>query len=190
MKVGIMGGTFDPIHNGHLILAEEVREKMKLEEIVFIPTGRPPHKRERKITAAEHRMAMTILATNSNPKFKVSSIEIKRRGFSYAIETIEEMKRRKEAEYYFILGSDAAKELSSWYQAEELVKECEFVVAKREGSEIEISQQKQIHVIETPKIEISSTEIRRRIKEGKSVKYLIPEAVEAYIRKENLYEDR
>lgn len=200
MKVGIMGGTFDPIHNGHLILAEAVNDTLKLDEVLFIPSARPPHKSRGDIISPEHRLAMTILATCSHPKFRVSTIEIMRTGPSYAVDTIDALKREyaQGTEFYFILGADAALELSTWHNAQELIEKCNFIVATREGTEIDIkaveaqfgkSAKGHIHRVETPKIEISSTDIRDKIKQGRSIRYLVPNTVEAYIRKEHLYND-
>ena len=200
MKVGIMGGTFDPIHNGHLILAEAVRDALDLDEVLFIPSARPPHKLGRDITSPEHRLAMTVLATCFHPNFRVSSIEILRNGPSYAVDTIDALKREYKAgtEFYFILGADAALELSTWHNAQELIEKCNFIAATREGTHIDInaveaqfgtSAKGHIQRVETPKIEISSTDIRDKLKRGRSIRYLVPDTVEAYIRKEQLYND-
>ena len=200
MKVGIMGGTFDPIHNGHLILAEAVRDTLNLDEVLFIPSARPPHKFRTDIISPEHRLAMTILATCSHSKFRVSTIEIMRTGPSYAIDTIDALKLEYKlgTEFYFILGADAALELSTWHNAQELIEKCQFIVATREGTDIDIKAVESqfsksaighIQKVETPKIEISSTDIREKIRNGHSIKYLVPDTVEAYIRKENLYND-
>ena len=200
MKVGIMGGTFDPIHNGHLILAEAVRDSLNLDEVLFIPSARPPHKARPDIISPEHRLAMTILATCSHPNFRVSTIEILRNGPSYAVDTIDALKREysPNTEFYFILGADAALELSTWHNAQELIEKCNFIAATREGTDIDIKALESqfgksaighIQKIKTPKIEISSTDIRNKIKQGQSIKYLLPDTVEAYIRKENLYNE-
>ena len=200
MQVGIMGGTFDPIHNGHLVTAEAVRDSLGLDEVLFIPSARPPHKRGRQIAPAEHRLAMTILATCSHAKFRVSTIEIMRTGLSYAVDTIDALKSEFDVgtEFYFIIGTDAALELSTWHNALELIEKCSFIVATRQGIEIDIDKieaefgdagKGQIKRVETPKIEISSTDIRDRIKIGRSIKYLVPDSVEEYIRKERHYID-
>ena len=200
MKVGIMGGTFDPIHNGHLVTAEAVRDVLNLDDVMFIPSARPPHKFGKQITAAEHRLAMTILATCSNESFHVSTIEIMRNGPSYAVDTIDALKNDFDAgtEFYFILGADAALELSTWHNAQELIEKCTFIAATRQGTDIDVksveaefgkSGRGHIQRVETPKIEISSTDIRDKIKSGRSIKYLVPDSVEAYIYKERLYYD-
>ena len=200
MKVGIMGGTFDPIHNGHLVTAEAVRDSLSLDEVLFIPSARPPHKIDREITSPEHRLAMTILATCFHPQFRVSTIEILRNGPSYAVDTVDELKREypSDTEFYFILGADAALELSTWHNAQELIEKCYFIAATREGTEIDIkavesefntNAKGRIQRVETPKIEISSTDIREKIKSNRSIRYLVPDSVEAYIKKERLYYD-
>ena len=201
MKVGIMGGTFDPIHNGHLATAEAVRDHLSLDQVLFIPAARPPHKRGRQIADTNHRLAMTTLATCSHPDFHVSTVELERNGPSYAVDTVDSLKNifPSNTDFYFILGADAALELHTWHNAQELVSKCFFVVATRQGTQFDLSsiqnnfgidyRQHIIHV-ETPSLEISSTDIRDKIRHGRSVKYLVPESVELYIRKEALYLDR
>ena len=200
MKVGIMGGTFDPIHNGHLATAESVKDALALDTVLFIPSARPPHKRGKKIADAEHRLAMTILATCSHPDFHVSTVEILRTGPSYAVDTIDTLKQTfpSETQFFFILGADAALELSTWHNAQELVDKCRFVIATRQGTEFDMRLVERVfraesreHLIrvETPALEISSTDIREKIRRGNSIRYLVPEPVEQYIRKECLYLD-
>ena len=200
MKVGIMGGTFDPIHCGHLATAEAVKDALALDQVLFIPSARPPHKRGRKIVEAEHRLAMTILATCSHPDFHVSTIEILRTGPSYAVDTIDALKSifADDTQFFFILGADAALELSTWHNAQELVDKCNFVVATRQGTEFDmrtvekdfsIESRRHLLRVETPALEISSTDIRDKVRRGRSIRYLVPELVEQYIRKECLYLD-
>ncbi len=193
-KIGIMGGTFDPIHYGHLVTAEEVRVKFGLTDVIFVPSGNPPHKIGRKITCVEHRYLMTVLATVTNLFFSVSRVEIDRKGPSYAIDTITQLKSMAgdETELYFITGADAFLQMDKWYKAEELVKMCNFVAATRPGYPIERLDNrfsKYIEIVEVPALSISSTDIRKRVKEGRSIKYLLPEAVEDYIFKNGLYRD-
>lgn len=200
MKVGIMGGTFDPIHNGHLATADAVMDSLKLDQVLFIPAARPPHKRGRHIADTHHRLAMTVIATCSNPHFRVSTVEIDRSGPSYAVDTVDSLKNNfpPHTNFYFILGADAALELHTWYHAQELIAKCFFVVATRQGTEFDldavqmhfsVDHQKHLIRVETPALEISSTDIRDKIRNGRSIKYLVPEAVELYIRKEALYLD-
>lgn len=199
MKYGIMGGTFDPIHIGHLVLAEEVRNKFNLDKIIFIPSGNPPHKDNREVTTAINRYEMTLLATTSNPNFDISSIEIERKGNSYTIDTIKQLRKsyRDKVEFYFITGADAILDLPNWKNVDELLTLSRFIAATRPGFELNEMEEK-IKVIEekynreidsiiVPALQISSTDVRNRIREGNSVKYLLPEIVEDYIFKNKLY---
>ncbi len=198
MKVGIMGGTFDPIHFGHLATAESVREIFKLDEILFIPSARPPHKVERQITPELHRLMMTFLATKSNEFFQVSPMEFLRDGLSYTLDTMTELTKKYGAgtELFFIIGADSMADLSKWYKARELLSKAHFIATNRPNVEVNLealkeffgaSAMKHIHQVSTPGLEISSTDIREKIKSGKSIKYLVPEVVEEYIIKERLY---
>lgn len=200
MKIGIMGGTFDPIHFGHLATAEAVREIFMLDEILFIPAARPPHKRGRKVTDEKHRLAMTILATQSNKFFKVSDMELKRTGLSYTLDTMTELHKTfgSTTELFFIIGADSLADLSKWYEAKTLVEKCHFIATTRQGVDIDFSAIKNyfgaaasehIHRVTTPELEISSTDLREKIRLGRSIKYLVPEAVEEYILRERLYLD-
>lgn len=197
-KVGIMGGTFDPIHIGHLVTAEAVRNEYGLDKVLFIPAANPPHKQEQRVTPAIHRYIMTAMATYSNPYFHVSSIELDRPGPSYTIDTIYELIRRfgDDAALYFITGADAIQEIPTWDRIEELLGLCQFIAATRPGCLPSVDNikehfgdlgQKRIHRLTTPELEISSTDIRERIKQGSSIKYIVPESVENYITKEGLY---
>ena len=198
MKIGIMGGTFDPIHLGHLATAEAVRELFTLDEILFIPAARPPHKLGRKISNEIHRLAMTRLATRSNKFFKVSDMELKRTGLSYTLDTIDELHKTfgSETELFFIIGADSLADLSRWHEAKKLVEKCHFIATTRQGIDIDFSAVRNyfgaaaiehIHCVTTPGLEISSTDLRERIKSGRSIKYLVPEIVEEYILREELY---
>lgn len=198
MKLGIMGGTFDPIHYGHLAMAESAREIFKLEEVLFIPSARPPHKVGRQIASEAHRLMMTFLATKSNPYFNVSPMEMLRDGFSYTLDTINELHRKfgDSTELFFIIGSDALADLSTWHNSKELVGKAHFLTATRPCTSLNFDSLvdffgdvalSHIHQFDTPGLDISSTVIRDKIKAGKSVKYLLPEAVENYINNERLY---
>jgi len=200
-KYGIMGGTFDPIHVGHLVIAEEIRWKFNLDKVIFVPAGNPPHKDISKITSGEHRYRMTLLATISNPYFDVSTIELEKQGITYTIDTIKELKSlcKNNTEFYFITGADSILELSTWKDVDQLLSMCNFVAATRPGfqlskietkvKELESKYNKCIYTVSTPALQISSTDIRNRIREGRPVKYLLPESVEAYIKKHKLYLD-
>lgn len=197
-RVGIMGGTFDPIHVGHLMTAEAVRDEYDLDKVMFIPAAMPPHKLNQDVTAAEHRYTMTVLATCSNPKFEVSDIEMKRSGPSYTIDTVYELVKRfgEDTDFYFITGADTIQEIHTWDRIEELLKLCHFIGASRQGCVPNVDQIKEsfgalgmakIHRLETPELEISSTNIRHRLKKGYSIKYIVPTSVEQYIYKHGLY---
>ena len=199
-RVGILGGTFDPIHIGHLMMAEAVRDEYELENVLFIPAAQPPHKLGRKISPAEDRYLMTVLATCSNPNFEVSDIEMNRPGPSYTIDTISQLITQygKGTEFFFITGADAIQEIHTWDRIDELLELCHFIGASRQGCLPDVNQIKEsfgelgkrkIHRLETPELEISSTDIRNRIKKGYSIKYIVPSCVEQYIYKEGLYKD-
>lgn len=183
-RIGILGGTFDPPHIGHLIIAEEARVALKLEEVWFIPTSAPPHKEAS--TDAEARVEMTKLAIEDNPYFKVNTIEIERSGKSYTIDTIEILKEENpDAEFYFIIGADMVEYLPHWERIDELVNLIRFVGVKRSG--FELISEYDILKVDIPLIEISSTMLRSRLREKRSVKYIVPDAVYSYIKGERLY---
>ena len=216
MKIGIFGGTFNPIHYGHLRGAEEVREKLELNKILFIPSGKPPLKAE-DITGTKHRYEMTRLAIANNPFFELSDIECKKKGKSYTVETIERLKKTNpEYEYYFILGIDAFLDIPNWWKPKRLVTLTNFIIISRPGYAfvdlqmspyMEISRRffkaldnmekamyitklrsdKIVILLSTIPIEISSTEIRKLSKQGKSIKYLLPAEVQSYIINNKLY---
>lgn len=196
-RIGLMGGTFNPIHNGHLVTAEEARVQFALDEVIFIPSGKPPHKSERKIADAHHRAMMTLLATVTNPYFHVSQVEIERPGYSYTYDTVsyfQELYQGK-AELYFITGADAILEIIAWKNVEQLFEKCWFIAATRPGfdlsairsSDLPKAAKEKVFYMEIPALAISSTDVRRRIKEGRPIKYLMPSAVETYIYKNKLY---
>lgn len=194
MKIGIMGGTFDPIHIGHLVAAEEARAVFGLDKVIFVPNYQPPHKPGVPITDPEHRYAMVLLSIYTNPYFEVSRMEIERKGLSYAIDTVREfIKLYPGADIYFITGADAIAEILSWKDGREILKLCKFIAVTRPGYDIEKVKEKlrsvdnNVEFLRITEINISSTEIRRRVKEGKPIKYLVPETVENYIYKHNLY---
>ncbi|MDF2877149.1 MAG: nicotinate-nucleotide adenylyltransferase [Clostridia bacterium] len=201
-KLAIMGGTFDPIHIGHLVTAEEVRHEFNIDEVIFVPTGHPPHKSNINMTTSEHRYLMTVLATAANASFKVSRLEIDREGVTYTIDTIKELKRMygEEVRLYFITGADAIHKILTWKESEKLLQLCEFVAVTRPGhnknellwqiDELKRRYQTNIHFLEVPALAISSSNIRERIHHMKTIKYLVPEEVENYIKKYNLYEYR
>ncbi len=200
-KLGIMGGTFDPIHYGHLVAAEAVRDRFQLDKVLFIPSGNPPHKNSKNVTDAIHRYNMTLLATAANPYFEVSRIEIDRKGITYTIDTIKELMTLygSGTELFFITGADALLEILTWYKVDELLKLCNFVAATRPGfnkkdleqklHEIKSKYSKEVFQIEIPSLAISSTDIRTRVNNNHTFKYLLPESVEQYIIKHGIYRE-
>ncbi len=198
MNVGILGGTFDPVHSGHLILAEVAREQLNLNEILFIPAGQPWLKVERTITPAEHRVQMLRLALDDTPYFRTSEMEIKRSGPTYTIDTINALKKRlsDEDELFFILGQDNLMQLPQWHDAPELIQLCYLVAAPRPGvkkpdlkaMEAEIPGIRQrVMLMKEPLVDISATDIRERVARGLSVRHLVPEPVNRYIKEHRLY---
>lgn len=201
-KVGIMGGTFDPIHYGHLVAAEAARAEFNLQQVIFVPTGRPPHKEGLEISDAKDRLLMTTLATLTNPYFDVSRVDIDRPGLTYTIDTIRDLRQiyGPEAALYFITGADALLEILSWKDAAELVNKCQFIAASRPGyslGQLEnalgsffTENRRVFHLLEVPALAISSTDIRERVRSGRPIQYLLPETVAYYIMKNHLYIER
>jgi nicotinate-nucleotide adenylyltransferase len=184
-----MGGTFDPIHHGHLVAAEEVRFALGLDRVIFIPAGRPWQKREGVVTAAEQRYEMTKLATQSNPSFEVSRIEVDREGPTYTIETLHELK--SEGDLYFITGADATLDILTWKDPDEALGLATFVAVSRPGHDLgkldDLPVKGRVVVLEIPALAISSTDIRRRVAEGRPIRYLVPDQVARYIADQGLY---
>jgi nicotinate-nucleotide adenylyltransferase len=190
IKIGLFGGTFDPIHMGHLIAAEEVCRILKLDKIIFIPTGIPPHKNYKYLTPIKHRFAMVKLAIKGNPKFLISDYEVRKKGKSYSIDTVRYFKEKlgKNVKIYFIIGSDIIPELHTWKEIKKLLKLCSFIIMTRPGFKIPEVRVKKIGRLVNIKSEnISSRHIRRLVKSGKSIKYLVPKEVEEYIYEKKLY---
>lgn len=189
--LGVLGGTFDPIHVGHLVLTEQVREKFQLERVIFIPCASPPHKTEQELSSTRDRFEMTKLALEGSPFFFVSDIELKREGLSYTVETLRELKELyKDSEIYFLTGSDVLNEITTWKDPEEIYKLAKIVIGIRPGFDKfdpENHFAKKSIIINITGIDISSTQIREKVRKGESIKYLVPSKVEEYIRKRNLY---
>ncbi len=187
MKIGILGGTFNPIHIGHLILADEVREKLSLDKVIFVPTYIPPHKQNSEVAAADERLRMVKAAIKGNKFFKTSDIEIKRKGPSYTVDTVKAFNKKFPGdELYFITGSDLLKYLDEWKDFQELLGLMKFVVATRPGYPLE-KIPSYVRRVSIRAVDVSAFEIRQCIKESKSFRYLVPEAVFEYINKKKLY---
>ena len=187
MKIGILGGTFNPVHIGHLILAEEVREKLNLDKIVFVPANLPPHKNGSDIAPARDRFNMLKAAIKGNKFFDVSDIEIKRQGKSYTIDTLREFKEiYPKQELYFITGSDLLKYLDEWKDLDQILKIVTVIVATRPGYPLE-SIPDYISTVSIRAVDVSAFEVRQALKDGKSFRYLVPEAAYKYILKKGLY---
>ncbi|MGM0844166.1 MAG: nicotinate-nucleotide adenylyltransferase [Bacillota bacterium] len=185
-RVGLLGGTFNPPHLGHLIIANEVLHQFNLDEIRFMPAGIPPHKQIKGDTSSEQRKEMVISAIENHPKFVLETIELEKEGPSYTYETIKLLvEREPHSDFHFIIGGDMIDYLPKWHKIEELSQLIGFIGVKRPGYEAESSYN--VTMADIPQIEISSTMIRDRITAGKTVKYLIPEGVSDYIREEKLY---
>uniref|UniRef100_A0A7C2E2W3 Probable nicotinate-nucleotide adenylyltransferase n=1 Tax=Ammonifex degensii TaxID=42838 RepID=A0A7C2E2W3_9THEO len=198
VRIGLMGGTFDPIHYGHLVAAEDARFELGLEKVIFIPAGQPPHKPKERVSAAAHRVAMVRLAIATNPYFELSTIEVERPGPSYTVDTVAAFREQYSAgELYFITGADAVAEILSWHKAEELLTLCQLVAVTRPGYVLEALRERlrgldgylwrRIRLLPVPGVAISSTALRERVREGRPIRYLLPEEVEAYIREQGLY---
>jgi nicotinate-nucleotide adenylyltransferase len=186
-RLGVMGGTFDPIHHGHLVAASEVASVFDLDEVVFVPTGQPWQKADKDVTAAEHRYLMTVVATASNPSFTVSRVDIERPGPTFTIDTLRDLKvERPDAQLFFITGADAMAQILTWKNAEELWSLAKFIGVTRPGHELD-GRGRDVSLLEVPAMAISSTDCRRRVGEQKPVWYLVPDGVVQYIAKHQLY---
>jgi nicotinate-nucleotide adenylyltransferase len=190
-RLGVMGGTFDPIHHGHLVAASEVADFLDLDEVIFVPTGQPWQKGDRKVSPAEDRYLMTVIATASNPRFSVSRVDIDRPGETYTIDTLRDLRaeRGSEAEFYFITGADALAMMISWRDAEELFKLAHFVGCTRPGHQLTLTDlpADRLTLLEIPALAISSTECRERVRGGHPIWYLVPDGIVQYISKRGLY---
>jgi nicotinate-nucleotide adenylyltransferase len=188
-----MGGTFDPIHHGHLVAASEAQAWFGLDEVVFVPTGQPWQKTHRDVSAAEHRYLMTVIATASNPHFKVSRVDVDREGPTYTIDTLRDLRAvLPDADLFFITGADALTDIFSWRDADEMFELAHFVGCTRPGSEMDAETLSQIPaervtMLEIPALSISSSDCRDRQKHGQPIWYLVPDGIVQYIQKHDLY---
>jgi nicotinate-nucleotide adenylyltransferase len=192
-RIGVMGGTFDPIHHGHLVAASEVGYFYSLDEVIFVPTGEPWQKKDRQVSAAEDRYLMTVIATASNPRFSVSRVDIDRPGPTYTIDTLRELRSQvgPDAELFFITGADALEKMMTWQDVDELFKLAHFVGCTRPGHRLSGAglPDGRVSLIEIPALAISSTNCRERVSQGEPIWYLVPDGIVQYISKNGLYRD-
>ena len=195
-KIGIMGGTFDPIHYGHLVTAQEAFYKFKLDKVIFMPAGIPPHKERSDIVEAKQRYLMTVMATSDNEDFEVSDLEVNKETPSYTVETLATLKEEHpDSELYFITGADAIAEIITWKNPEEAAVLTKFVAATRPGFSLdkfrqqinEISDNLRLYELEVPSLAISSTDIRKRVEKNQPIRYLLPDKIWRYISSKGLY---
>lgn len=196
-RLGILGGTFDPIHFGHLVIAEDARVYLGLAKVLFVPAFHPPHKTHRAYSTFEHRVRMVQLGIQGNKHFELSLIEAERPGLSYTVDTLRELQSHlgQNAELYFIVGMDSLSNLTSWYRPAELLTRCRLVVAERAGYQADLATlekaipnlRQRLELIDTPELSISSTDLQRRLASGMAIRYQVPPSVEKYIRAQRLY---
>ncbi len=191
-KIGVMGGTFDPIHHGHLVAASEVADRFDLDEVIFVPTGQPWQKSSRAVSPAEDRYLMTVVATASNPRFSVSRVDIDREGPTYTADTLADLHAAMpDDQLFFITGADALAAILSWRRVDEIFRYAHFVGVTRPGYELEDDHLPDgaVTLVEVPAMAISSSECRERVSAGRPVWYLVPDGVVQYISKRNLYRE-
>lgn len=197
MRLGVFGGTFDPVHYGHLVAAEEVRYRLRLDKVLFVPAGMPPHKLDHDITPTRHRLAMLELAIASNPGFALSRVDIDRHGPCYTVDTLALLHEEygPGTELFFLMGMDSLADLLTWKEPERLIRLAWIVAVGRPRFQADVDEldkvlpgaAERICIVDTPLMEVSSSDIRQRVREGAPIRYQVPEAVEAYIRAHRLY---
>jgi nicotinate-nucleotide adenylyltransferase len=191
-RIGVMGGTFDPVHHGHLVAASEVQARFHLDEVIFVPTGQPWQKGAREVSPAEDRYLMTVIATASNPHFSVSRVDIDRKGPTYTVDTLQDLRlSRPEADLFFITGADALSQILSWHNVEKLFGLAHFIGVTRPGYTLDDHHlpDGSVSLVEVPALAISSTACRDRVALGEPVWYLVPDGVVQYIQKRDLYSE-
>ena len=196
--IGVIGGTFDPIHTGHLIIAQEALTRLELDRVLFVPAGQPPHKLEREITDPERRFEMVRLAVAGNARFSVSRVDLDRDGPCYTVDTIGLLQRTwgEDTRLYFVIGADSLSELPTWRQPERLLRLCQVVAVARPGHQMDLQAldrllpgaASRVRLLDAPTLDISSTEIRRRVAGGLSIRYLVPAEVARYVEQYRLYD--
>jgi nicotinate-nucleotide adenylyltransferase len=200
MRIGVFGGTFDPVHLGHLILAEQCREQGRLDQVLFVPSARPPHKQRHVVTPFRQRVEMLQLATAGHPAFRIDERENERPGLSYTVDTLDELKKgHPAADWFLLVGSDTLAELHEWYDPAGIVRRAGLLVVARDGERVLSAEEMReslklpeteavrLEVIVSPPIALSSRDLRRRAAEGRSLRYLVPRAVECYVEEKRLY---
>lgn len=189
-RLGIYGGTFDPVHMGHLLMAEEAVERLRLDRLVFLPAARPAHKRDRRITSAAHRVAMLKLAIRGNPRFAVSSFEASRDGVTYTVQSLEWFAKREAADLFFLMGQDSLEEFDTWRDPDRILALARLAVVPRGDGErpgLAAAVRRRVVFLKPPRIGIAASEIRRRLARRRTVRYWLPDSVLAYIRRHGLY---
>lgn len=196
-RVGVLGGTFDPIHHAHLVAAQEALHALALDCVLFVPAGNPPHKPARPISAAHHRVAMVSLAIAGRPGFHLSLVDVERPGPHYTVQTLTILRERwgAEARFFFIVGTDSLAELSTWRQPEGIVALADLAVVERPGAPVDMEALearlpglgRHLHPVDMPLLQISSTDLRARVRDGRPIAFLVPQAVEDYAREHGLY---
>lgn len=197
MRIGVFGGTFDPVHLAHLILADQAREQGRLDQVLFVPAARPPHKHEHDLTPFAQRVEMLSLAISGQPAFRIDELEKDRAGPSYTVRTLELIgERHPGAELFLLIGSDTLRDLPTWYEPQAVVAQATLLVMARPGVDLVHGEKlrRQLHmpalrmeVVQVPLVDIASSDVRQRVREGRSIRYLVPRAVEAYIQDKQLY---
>ncbi|MBI2953582.1 MAG: nicotinate-nucleotide adenylyltransferase [Chloroflexi bacterium] len=197
MKIGVLGGSFDPIHYGHLLAAEEVRFRLQLSEVLFVPAGQPPHKLTRTLSPIGHRLTMVRLAIASNPRFRLSRVDVDRPGPHYSVDTVALLRQQlgPDVEIYFVVGLDSLMEIGTWREPERLMRECRVVGVSRPGyedlsklaPEVSRAAAGNIVTVPIPEVGTSSSNLRERVRNSAPIKYQLPEAVEEYIFQHGLY---
>lgn len=197
MRIGVLGGTFDPVHHGHLMLAEIARDQLGLGQVLWVPAAEPPHKQGQAITPARHRVEMLKRAIEDNLQFALSRADLDRPGPHYTVDLLDILiKQFPEAELYFLMGGDSLRDLPTWHQPERLITQCRLVVMARPGHTIDFEQLEEslpglkasVDIVEPPAIDIAGSQITGRIRAGKTIRYLVPDAVAEYIEKHHLYQ--
>lgn len=196
-RLGILGGTFDPVHHGHLVAAEETRYQLELDRVLFVPAGTPPHKPARPISPAHHRLRMIELAIAGKPYFALSRVDVDRPGPCYTVETLELLRAEwgPDPTFFFIEGSDSLADILTWYRPQRLIELAELAVAERPGARLHLAELEKhlpgltdrLHWVQMPLLQISSSDLRSRVAAGRPISYLVPPAVEAYILESGLY---